>query len=128
MVAPRRGQYPFVTNTAFEAFSCHEFHHDQFSVLIADVSITCTTNGVSSDGMMTSEWLHVRTLATCAICIYPVGLLLFTARLLYVERHDIRIRKLTPLSGAIVFLYKEYAERWGSHAELLSCLALLWCC
>jgi hypothetical protein len=128
MAVPRHAQYPFVTNTAFEAFSCHEFHHDRFSVLIADVSITCTTNGVSSDGAMTSEWLHVRTLATLAICIYPVGLLLFTASLLYVERHAIRIRRTTPLSGAIVFLYMEYAERWGSNAELLPCFALLLCC
>jgi uncharacterized membrane protein YhaH (DUF805 family) len=37
--------YPLVTNTAFEAFSCHEFKQDRFSVLIADVSIACTRVG-----------------------------------------------------------------------------------
>jgi hypothetical protein len=99
--------YPVVTNTAFEAFSCHEFERDRFSVLIADVSVTCTT-----DGEATAEIRHVRTLATLAICMYPVGLLAITAALLFRERRTIRERRSTFLSDAIRFLWVDY-EPWS---------------
>jgi hypothetical protein len=95
--------YPLVTNTAFEAFSCYEFEQDRFSVLIADVSITCTTNGEA-----TAEWRNVQALAVLAICMYPVGLLVITGALLFHERRVIRARRSTLLSEAIRFLYDEY--------------------
>jgi hypothetical protein len=99
--------YPLVTTTAFEAFSCYEFEQDRFSVLIADVSITCTTNGEK-----TADLRQVQALAVLAICMYPVGLLVITGGLLFHERRLIRARRSTLVSDAIRFLYIEY-EPWA---------------
>jgi hypothetical protein len=109
--------YPLVTNTAFEAFSCYKFDHDRFSVLVADVSITCTTDGVA-----TADWRNVQNLAVLAICLYPVGLLVITGTLLFHERRAIRARRPTPLSEAIRFLYDEY-EPWAYWWEVCGAIS-----
>jgi hypothetical protein len=104
--------YPLVTNVAFEAFSCYDFKHDRFSVLIADVSVTCTMDGVA-----TAEWRHVQVLAILTIVMYPVGLLVITGAVLFHERRAIRARRSTLLSEAVRFLYDEY-EPWAYFWEV----------
>ena len=93
--------YPIVTNVAFEAFSCFGFE-DGRSWLIADVNVECNTD----------QHAKVTTLAGIAIAIYPVGLLLLNASILYCARDAIRTNRETPLSNAAHFLYAEYATRF----------------
>ena len=89
--------YPIVTNVAFEAFSCFTFE-DGRSWLIADVNIECYT----------VEHARVTALAGVAIAIYPVGLLVLNALILFSIRHEIRKKEKSTLSNASRFLWSEY--------------------
>ena len=93
--------YPIVTNVAFEAFSCFGFE-DGRSWLIADVNIECDTDAYAQVTMM----------AGIAIVIYPVGLLVLNACILYWARDAIRTNQPTTLSTAAHFLYAEYKVRF----------------
>ena len=87
--------YPLVTNVAFDAFPCFEFD-DGTRWLKADVSIECNSHAWTDE---------VAPLAWTAVLIYPVGLLVLNALLLFAAR---RKRKLeTPLSKATAFLHQE---------------------
>jgi hypothetical protein len=88
--------YPLVTNVAFEAFPCHDF--DDSAWLKADVSIPCYT----------PEHDAVIRLAAVAIFVYPVGLLVLNAALLFLARKAIANEQPTPLSRATAFLHREY--------------------
>ena len=90
--------YPIVTQIAFEAFSCFTFE-DGTGFLIADVLIECNT----------ARHTHAKALASIAILIYPVGLFVLNAVLLYNVRAAIRSGKRTPLSRTLFFLHREYA-------------------
>ena len=93
--------YPIVTNVAFEAFSCFSFE-DGRSWLIADVNIECHT----------AAHTQVTLLAGIAVAVYPVGLLLLNALILYRARNAIRLNQPTTLSNAARFLYAEYDRRY----------------
>ena len=105
--------YPIVTKEAFKAFSCYTFDEGYASAsswLRADVSIKC-----GSDVHMTSQ-----ALAVVAIIMYPVGLLLLFAWLLYLARPAIRSGQQSTLSKTIGFLHKEYSPSffaWGDSGE-----------
>ena len=71
--------YPIVTNVAFEAFSCFTFE-DGRGWLIADVTMECNT----------AEHASAKALAWLAICIYPIGLFLLDAGLLFAARRAIK--------------------------------------
>ena len=47
----------------------------------ADFSVTCTI-----DGVKTSEYQRIKALATAVIVIYPVGIPILYAFLLYISR------------------------------------------
>ena len=89
--------YPHLTNLSVAAFACFEFD-DGASFLRVDVAIVC---GSHREAIACS-------LATAAICLYPLGILLLNAALLFHARHAIRSGIPTPLSEAIGFLHQEY--------------------
>ena len=100
--------YPLVTNVAFDAFSCYKFKESQW--LKADVAIQCNS----------PEHEEAQAYAWVAILLYPVGLLLTFATLLYAARHAILSEEHTPLSRAIAFLYREYKPHtfWWELVEM----------
>jgi len=101
--------YPIVTRLAFGAFSCYDF--DEGHWLKADVSIRCF-----SDRHHSARWL-----ASVAIVIYPIGLLLLNSSLLFFARHAILHSQPTPLSRAIAFLYRDYEVHmfWWEVVEMV---------
>lgn len=92
--------YPIITNVAFDAFSCFIFE-DGRGWLIADVNIQCYT----------PEHRRATGLAVWAILLYPVGLFLLNAALLYSGRHAIRRERPSSLSKKLAFLHKSYQPR-----------------
>ena len=102
--------YPFVTNVAFDAFSCDSFDNGthNVSVLRADVSLVCAI-----DGKVTDALREVQSLATVAIVLYPIGQLVLFAALLLRVRRAIYSESPTHLSRGIAFLYREYDLRRG---------------
>ena len=89
--------YPIVTNVAFEAFPCHELEGG-IGWLIADVAIDC-----KSDAHVTAQLL-----AWVAIGIYPIGMWLLTAAILYHIKDVMAEGRKTTLSTAVSFLHREY--------------------
>ena len=89
--------YPIVTNVAFEAFPCHELEGG-IGWLIADVAIDCR-----SDSHVTAQLL-----AWVAICMYPIGMWLLTAVILYRIKDVMAEGRKTSLSTAVSFLHREY--------------------
>ena len=90
--------YPMVTSIAFEAFSCHVFDDGAGSWLVADVSVKC---GTPEHSLI--EWT-----AWVAIAMYPIGLFVTNALLLFTSRRAIVSKQPTRLSRALGFLYREY--------------------
>ena len=88
--------YPLVTVVAFEAFPCYEIDEREF--LKADVTVECGTTAHQ----------RAKTLAWITILMYPVGLLLVNAVLLYCARRAILERRPSVLSSSIAFLWREY--------------------
>jgi len=107
--------YPLVTNCAFGAFSCFDFLDSEW--LKADVAIQCRTR----------QHADAKALAVVAIILYPVGLLLLTAALLFASRAAIRTKRPTTLSCAIAFLHREYEPQffWWELVEMLRRLVLV---
>lgn len=107
--------YPFVTNMAFDAFSC--YHFLQSSWLKADVLVRCGS----------AEHRDVKALAWVGIIFYAIGLLLLNAALLYHARRAILTRNPTVLSRAIQFLYREFEPHlyWWELVEMLRRLLLV---
>jgi hypothetical protein len=101
--------YPLVATKAFEAFSCYQFSDSRF--LKADVAVEC--NSIEHD--------DVRRLAWVAICVYPVGLLVLNAILLFTARRAIVSKRPTTLSKSISFLHKQYKPEffWWELCEML---------
>jgi hypothetical protein len=92
--------FPLVSKAAFDAFSCFEFETSGW--LKADVAIRCGSH--EHDAVVHLAWL--------AILLYPVGVLLMSAILLFLARHAIQSNKPTPLSRAIHFLHREVSMQW----------------
>jgi len=93
--------YPIISRVAFEAFSFHTFDEgteDQKGFLRVDVQI--------EHGSISHN--RAVTLATVAVMLYPVGLLLLSGSLLHSARESIRMGRITALSTAISFLHGEY--------------------
>ena len=109
--------YPIVTNVAFESFSCYEFEEGDW--LKVDVAIECGSS--VHDALKRLAWL--------AILIYPVGLLVVNATLLFAYRNQIQQRssKRAPMSAAIAFLYKDYKPQmfWWELVEMARRLTMV---
>ncbi|KAL3923801.1 MAG: hypothetical protein SGPRY_004112, partial [Prymnesium sp.] len=108
--------YPIVSRVAFDGFSCYKFtsgNSDKGSeeFLKADVSIECGT----------PKHHDVEVIASLAIAIYPVGLLVLVAMLLFAARHAICNDTPTRLSRATGFLHREYQPHlfWWELVEML---------
>ena len=86
-----------------QAFSCYVFQ-DGRGWLIADVDIECYTE--EHETAMALGWI--------AIIVYPIGLWVINAALLYASRNFIRVQgsKPTVLSRAARFLYREYTPEF----------------
>jgi hypothetical protein len=102
--------YPRVTQIAFEGFPCYRLV-DGTGYLMADVGIQCGTTSHN----------QAKFLAWVAVIIYPIGLMVFNAVLLFRARKAILDGKPTPLSRSIAFLYKEFDPTifWWEVAEML---------
>jgi len=101
--------YPLIANVAFEAFSCYPAFEDGRRYLIVDVSIECDWSIYA--------YRQARARAWSAIGVYAFGLLVLNAALLFSAREAILKRRVTPLSHAIHFLYREF-EPWAFWWEL----------
>ena len=102
--------YPVVTNVAFEAFPCHELDGG-VGWLIADVAIDCESD----------EHVTVQLLAWLAIVVYPIGMWVLAASLLFKIRDDVNEGRESKLRAATAFLHKEYVPTayWWELAEML---------
>ena len=110
--------FPMVTNVAFDAFPCYTICNstvvpcpeaDKRRYLKADVEVECGTP--EHDSVIGLAWI--------AIAMYPFGMLIANAAMLYKARHEIRSNQLTGLSRAIGFLHREYKPQlfwWGNLA------------
>ena len=134
--------YPLVTNMAFDAFPCHRICHgpdvpcrpqDVHHYLKADLSIECHT----------AEHHRVMSTAYVAISLYPVGVLLLCAWLLWQVRTEMhsstserrislgtgraQARELSALYRATAFLHLEYHPSifWWELLEMFRRLVLL---
>ena len=82
---------------AFEAFSCFVFENGS-GFLVTDVAIQCYTPAHEK----------AKAVASLAIAIYPIGLLVLNAFLLFRTRRAITQGTPTKLSEAIRFLHRDY--------------------
>jgi len=91
--------FPSVSSQAFLTFLCQSFEDakGEASFMRADFSVTCTI-----DGVKTSEYQRIKALATAVIVIYPVGIPILYAFLLYISRRG------SPLGRALSFLTDDY--------------------
>ena len=89
----------WVSQVAFQAWSCYDFEGGGY--LKEDVSISCGS----------SEHSRVKAIAIAAVLLYPVGLLVLQAWLLFAARHAIQKKRPTALSRSIAFLHQEYTPR-----------------
>lgn len=102
--------YPVISNVAFDGFACYEFDNGR-GWLIADPNIECHT----------PEHDQAKSIAWLAVAIYPVGLVVLNALLLWRARHAIVDGVKTPLSRSIGVIYKEYTPAcfWWELCEML---------
>ncbi|KAL3912703.1 MAG: hypothetical protein SGPRY_008246, partial [Prymnesium sp.] len=114
--------YPIVSRVAFDGFSCYTFTSEngterEKEFLKADVSIECDT----------PKHREVQKLASVAIAVYPVGLLVLVAVLLFSARHAIYSNTPTRLSRATAFLHREYQPHlfWWELVEMLRRIVLV---
>jgi hypothetical protein len=89
--------YPLVSTVAFRAFELEDFG-EAGRYLVSDYSV--------KEG--TDEYRDCIMLAAVAIGIYPLGIPLLYALLLYRARHAIQAGRDTSLSKALKFLHKDY--------------------
>ena len=98
--------FPHVTETAFMSFSCYNFTARPASdgvageyeyYLMADTSVAC--DDLSTNPTNSTAWL--------AVALYPIGVLVFTAFLLFRAKQAIVDGPPTPLSKALAFLHKD---------------------
>ena len=103
--------YPIITNVAFDGFPCYKFS-DGSQYLKADLSVSCNDDEY--------VWV-VLPMVWTAIIIYPIGLIVLNAALLFCARSAIMERRETMLSRATAFLHKEYESHlfWWELVEML---------
>ena len=74
--------FSLVSSPAFQAFSCEAF--DDVSYLRADYSVICSSNGEDQPA-----YAQLKLLASVVIIIYPVGIPVVYAVLLFTSRHTV---------------------------------------
>ena len=120
--------YPIVTNHAFDGFSCIQLDGGSevaSSWLSADVSVRCDTERRALWAVAplagSSEFASGVTLAWFAIFIYPVGVPLLIAVVLYRGRKAIATGRSTQISRSTRFLHDNLKKSyfWWEIAEVL---------
>jgi hypothetical protein len=107
--------YPRVSTTAFRGFDCYWFENvdgqEWRGWLTEDVSIECDTDDHSG----------IKALAWTAVIIYPVGVVLTVAYLLWKAKPAITSGATTPFTKSIQFLFNEYNEvtYWWEVMEIM---------
>merc|ERR1740139_1426562 len=91
--------YPIVASAAFQAFACEPLGDVKLRYLPPDYSLECGPEGEPTD-----EYKSLAGVAIVAIVIYPVGISLTTALLLYIARVPLRAGHSTDFTQAISFL------------------------
>lgn len=94
--------FPMVSSAAFRAFSCEPFKNGR-ECLRADYSVECRTPTHVSE-----EHDNAKNLALLGVCIYPVGISLFYAGLMWSARCSIMQDRPTRLSKALGFLVRDF--------------------
>ena len=101
--------YPYVSSTAFRAFSCETFDGDPTSgshttaKLRADYSVTCDLHD--------ARFVQIRVIALVAIALYPIGIPLLYSILLRKKRKEIRDLNFDDdLVRAMAFLYNAFTK------------------
>ena len=114
--------YPIVASVAFQAFACEPLGDVAKRYLPPDYSLEC-----GPEGKPTDEFTHLTNVAIVAIVIYPVGISLTTALLLYIARVPLRAGRSTDFTQAISFLHEEYEPTffWWELVEQLKKLLLI---
>ena len=117
------GSYPIVASVAFQAFVCEPL--DDMSLvrfLPPSYSLECGPKDTP-----TAEYQHLLDVAAGAIVLYPVGISLCTALLLFVAREPLRTGRSTEFTRAIAFLHQEYEPCffWWELVEQLKKLLLI---
>ena len=109
--------YPFVTNAAFESFSCYRIDERRF--LVVDVSIECDATQGKYAAVLATAWL--------SIGVYAIGQIVLFAALLGCARRTIHLDFSTPLSNAIAFLHREFRPTffWWEIVEMIRRLVLV---
>jgi len=106
--------YPVVTKTAFEGFPCYWFKPigdaPARGWLRVDVDIECNT----------PDYEAANLIAWIAVIVYPLGITLFCAALLFRAAPAIIAGKETPLTRAVGALHREYdvTAFWWELAEM----------
>ena len=94
--------FPMVSSAAFRAFSCEPFKNGR-QFLRADYSVECSTATHVSE-----EHENAKSLALLGVCIYPVGISLFYAGLMWGARRSIMQDRPTRLAKALGFLVRDF--------------------
>ena len=95
--------YPIVSSVAFQAFACESLGDVSMRYLPPDYTLEC-----GPAGEPTAEYQRLVELAAVAIALYPLGISVFTAVLLFLAREPLRSGLSTDFTRAIAFLHQEY--------------------
>ena len=114
--------YPIVASVAFQAFACEPLEDVSMRYLPPDYSLECGPEGEPTD-----EYKRLTNVAIVAIILYPVGISVTTALLLYIARVPLRAGLSTDFTQAISFLHEEYELTffWWELVEQLKKLLLV---
>ena len=109
--------FAMVSSPAFQAFSCEQF--DDAAYLRADYGVVCWEGSEYSQQGTTPEWQRIQAIATAIIVIYPVGVPLLYALLLFGSNS-------ATVQGSMGFLTDNYREsvRWWELAEVFKRMLL----
>ena len=92
-----------VASVSFQAFACEPLGDVTMRYLPPDYTLEC-----GAEGEPTAEYQRLRDVAAVALAIYPLGISLFTAALLFLARKPLQAGLSTDFTRAIAFLHQEY--------------------
>jgi len=99
--------YMFLSSSAFELFDCTK-NDDGNYYLDSEPSVRCGWPHASNENA-SQEWVDVYQYAIGTIVLYPVGILLLFASLLYSIRYSLD----TPAANQVLgFFYGRYEKQW----------------
>ena len=100
--------YVFLAGSAFELFDCNKNDADGLYYLNSEPSVRCGWPHGPND-TATKKWVDIYQLAIVTIVMYPVGIFLLFATLLYMIRHSLDSDGARTVLG---FLYHRYEKQW----------------